>query len=96
MSRMTTAGTVGYSEVYTELRLPSTNILSVNRGPNTEYIEWKYDVVLPTKQPPVNSAALALLQSWAEEGDEQEQRDTWEYLKIVLDEDRLSDRKLFP
>jgi hypothetical protein len=48
------------------------------------------------EQPPINYAALALLQSWATEGDEQEQRDTWEYLKKVLDEDRLSDRKLFP
>lgn len=42
--------------------------------------------------------AIALLQSWC--GDEpqqqQEQRDTWEYLKKSLDEDRISDRKLFP
>jgi hypothetical protein len=48
------------------------------------------------EQPPINYAALALLQSWAMEGDEHEQRDTWEYLKKALDEDRLSDRKLFP
>jgi hypothetical protein len=42
--------------------------------------------------------ALALLQSWyVEQSDErEEQRETWEYLKKVLDEDRLSDRKLFP
>ena len=42
--------------------------------------------------------AIALLQSWyVEESPEQdEQRDTWEYLKKALDEDRLSDRKLFP
>jgi len=45
---------------------------------------------------PINYAALELLQSWAEEGDEQEQRDTWEYLRDTLDSDRLSDRKLFP
>ena len=42
--------------------------------------------------------ALALLQSWnvEEPADQEEQRETWEYLKQALDEDRLSDRKLFP
>ena len=42
-----------------------------------------------------NSALIQLLRSWRE-GDEQEQRSTWEYLKQALDEDRLSERKLFP
>ena len=42
-----------------------------------------------------NSALIQLLKSWRE-GDEQEQRSTWEYLKQALDEDRLSERKLFP
>ena len=40
-------------------------------------------------------ALIQLLRSWRN-GDEQEQRSTWEYLKQALDEDRLSDRKLFP
>ena len=40
-------------------------------------------------------SAIALLQSWCEE-DAEEQRETWEFLKTALDEDRLSDRKLFP
>jgi hypothetical protein len=42
--------------------------------------------------------ALALLQSWdvEESSEREEQRATWEYLKQALDEDRLSDRKLFP
>ena len=41
--------------------------------------------------------ALALLQSWnvEEPPEREEQRETWEYLKQALDEDRLSDRKLF-
>ena len=49
---------------------------------------------------PINmERAVALLESWcnvsAEEAEEQ--RETFEYLKRVLDEDRLSpDRKLFP
>lgn len=39
---------------------------------------------------------VALLRVWVEEGDAEEQRETGEYLIRVLDEDRLSDRKLFP
>ena len=40
-------------------------------------------------------ALLRLLASWREE-DEAEQRDTLAYLQRVLDEDRESNRKLFP
>lgn len=45
-----------------------------------------------------NAAAIRLLRAWREgdESDEQEQRETWAYLKQALDEDRLSNRKLFP
>lgn len=39
---------------------------------------------------------VQLIQSWIDEGDADEQRETLEYLIRVLDEDRLSDRKLFP
>ncbi len=41
------------------------------------------------------ASAVALLQAWGDE-DEQEQRETWAFLKTALDQDRLSDRKLFP
>ncbi|MBO3461107.1 hypothetical protein G7B40_024220 [Aetokthonos hydrillicola Thurmond2011] len=37
-----------------------------------------------------------LLESWLDEDDAQEQKHTGEYLIQALDEDRLSDRKLFP
>jgi predicted DNA-binding antitoxin AbrB/MazE fold protein len=47
-------------------------------------------------EPPVNQAALDLLRSWREDGDEQEQKETWEFLQQSLDADRLSDRPLFP
>ncbi len=45
-----------------------------------------------------NQAAIQLLESWltGDEEDAREQRETFEYLKRALDEDRLSDRKLFP
>ena len=38
----------------------------------------------------------ALIRSWTEEDDAGEQRETLEHLVRTLDEDRLSDRKLFP
>ncbi len=50
---------------------------------------------LKAEQVQKNLAAIKLLESWYEE-DAQEQCETWEYLKQALDEDRLSDRKLFP
>ena len=36
-----------------------------------------------------------LLQSWEDEGDAQEQLETWEFLKQALEEDRISNRPLF-
>ena len=43
-----------------------------------------------------NEALIQLLQSWSEEGDEEEQRQAFENLKRTLEEDRLGYRKLFP
>jgi len=37
-----------------------------------------------------------LLQSWIDEEDEQEQQETGEYLIEALNQDRLSERPLFP
>ncbi len=37
-----------------------------------------------------------MLQSWIDEDDAQEQQETGEFLIQALEEDRLSDRKLFP
>ena len=39
---------------------------------------------------------VAELQALYDEGDEQDQRETGDFLIKALDEDRLSDRKLFP
>lgn len=50
----------------------------------------------PEERQKRNEAAREMLRSWVEEGDEEEQRETWEELKKALDEDRLSYRKLFP
>lgn len=40
--------------------------------------------------------AVNLLQSWLDSEDEEEQQKTGQYLVQVLDDDRLSERKLFP
>jgi hypothetical protein len=40
--------------------------------------------------------AVRLLQLWMDHGDAAEQKETGDYLVRALDEDRLSDRKLFP
>ncbi|NJL11297.1 MAG: hypothetical protein HC908_17245 [Calothrix sp. SM1_7_51] len=42
-----------------------------------------------------HKALSQLNQEWIEEGDEQEQTETWKYLHQKLDEDRLSNRPLF-
>lgn len=48
---------------------------------------------LPAANP---ARAIALLQSWIDNGDVAEQTSTGDYLIKALDEDRLSNRKLFP
>jgi hypothetical protein len=54
--------------------------------------------LLDEKLPPPDKRdrAIALLRSWREQGDAAEQRETMEFLIKSLDEDRTSDRKLFP
>ncbi len=52
------------------------------------------DKHLPAKDDPPQ--IVSLLQSWIDEGDTAEQKETGDYLIRTLDEDRLSDRKLFP
>lgn len=52
------------------------------------------DKYLPPKDQ--RAEAVRLVQSWLDEGDGQEQQETGDYLVRALDEDRLSERKLFP
>jgi hypothetical protein len=40
--------------------------------------------------------AVNLIQSWIDDDDIEEQQETGQYLICALDEDRLSERKLFP
>ncbi|MCI0640321.1 MAG: hypothetical protein L0Y70_14715 [Gemmataceae bacterium] len=54
--------------------------------------------VLQQHAPPVDKAKKLseAIESWIQDDDPEEQRETQEYLIRVLDEDRLSARKLFP
>ena len=51
------------------------------------------DTILEQEQ---QTKLVNLLQSWIDEEDEQEQQETGEYLIEALDQDRLSERPLFP
>ena len=53
--------------------------------------------IVNAKQAQKNQAAIELLDSWlGDHEDANEQKQTWEFLKVALDEDRLSSRPLFP
>jgi plasmid stability protein len=49
-------------------------------------------ILLKQKQ----AEAVSLLQSWIDDEDGEEQQETGKYLIHALDDDHLSDRKLFP
>ncbi|MEG3954111.1 hypothetical protein [Microcoleus sp. herbarium2] len=61
-------------------------------------MQIKSSAVLPARtkeeQMQRNLATIEWLDKWAEEGDEEEQRETFEYLQKALDEDRLSSQRL--
>jgi hypothetical protein len=51
--------------------------------------------VINAEQAAKNQSAIDLLDSWLSE-DASEDQQTWKFLKTALDEDRLSERPLFP
>ncbi len=53
--------------------------------------------IVSAEQAGRNQAAIDLLDSWLKDDeDASEHQQAWEFLKTALDEDRLSDRPLFP
>ena len=54
--------------------------------------------VINAEQAQKNQAAIDLLDSWMadESEDAAEHQQAWDFLKVALDEDRLSNRPLFP
>jgi hypothetical protein len=70
--------------------LPKETSPELNGAPMSE-AEWR------RRQIEKNKGLIELLESWlADPADAEEQRETLDTLMIALDEDRLSDRKLFP
>lgn len=67
----------------------------VNTENNELFLAKKDATSKSVSQRQKNADLLRLLNSWRE-GDEQEQCETLEYLRKSLDEDRFSNRKLFP
>ena len=64
--------------------------------PVTELLERLVaDAMTPIEERERRERSIALLRSVGDIGDEAEQRETYEYLKQAVDEDRLSDRKRF-
>jgi hypothetical protein len=52
--------------------------------------------IVNVEQARKNQAAIDLLDSWLDDDeDAAEHQQTWDFLKTALDEDRLSDRRLF-
>ncbi len=58
------------------------------------YVRSLIEQHLPVKTK--KEQAIALLQSWIDDGDADEQAETLDYLIHALDSDRLSNRPLFP
>jgi len=64
---------------------------------NTSSAETRLLMIEPdAKQAAANQLALTSLRALSKIGDEREQRQTWAYLQQALDEDRLSNRPLYP
>lgn len=56
-----------------------------------------FSPIVNAEQALKNQAAIDLLDSWLGDGEDAVEHDrTWTFLKTALDEDRLSDRPLFP
>jgi tetratricopeptide (TPR) repeat protein len=76
----------------------SVRLAGLDREIFIEYLHYHniqiHDPEVAYLPPHDANAAVALLQSWYKD-DPQEQKETWEFLKVALDEDRLSSRKLF-
>ena len=60
-------------------------------------ISYAVPPIINVEQAQKNQAVIDLLDSWLNDNeDASEHQQAWEFLKTALDEDRLSDRPLFP
>ena len=63
-------------------------------GPSQEEVSRDQKTGMSIPQTRDTASTLNVLRALCE-GDEKEQRETWEFLRKAMDEDRPSDRKLF-
>ncbi|MDE2106570.1 MAG: hypothetical protein KGL39_55660 [Patescibacteria group bacterium] len=63
--------------------------------PVEEYVASVVTAAVPTVGEAERRARAAAIETISDMGTEDEQRETFEYLARAIDEDRLSDRKLF-
>ena len=61
----------------------------------SDYITRHFSETASIEEKAERARKVALLDQLLEIGDEEEQRETFEFLKQAIDEDRLSDRKRF-
>ena len=81
---------------------PNSSITTVKPEPtiptNQLYVNAEGVYILPTRTPEEqmqrNQALIALLDEWVEEGDAEEQRETYEYLQQNLPENQQHSRPL--
>jgi len=82
---------------------PNSSITTVKPEPtiiptNQPYVNAEGVYILPTRTPEEqmqrNQALIALLDEWVEEGDAEEQRETYEYLQQNLPENQQHSRPL--
>jgi hypothetical protein len=81
-------------ELTPELEHQLTEKASSQGLPVEAYTLHLLESILPRS--PRAAALASLFESWGNEGEAGEQQETGRYLVHALDEDRLSDRKLFP
>lgn len=89
------------SEVIRQIRQTNEIVYVTQHGrPSVVLLDYRqYEAMVAQLKKSVftqQNDAVAILQSWIDEGDEEEQTATREAIIKGLDEYRLSDRKLFP
>jgi len=81
-----------------ELKAVIAEVVDIRLSYWIKLVNQKSSPVLPSptkeEQMQKNIAIVEWLDKWAEEGDEEEQRETFEYLQKALDENRLSSKRL--
>jgi hypothetical protein len=89
-----------FSEMKVNLLEEISDLIDFKEKRREQALVYQDAYVLPKRteeqQHQINQDLIEWYREWSEEGNEEEQRETLEYLQNALDEDRLSNRPLFP